>query len=56
MHDLTRKHAGGLALVRAALPTHGLETGAVALGVLNYASKTTEINADQEMSTQWRLK
>lgn len=29
--------------MRAALHIHGLETGAAALGVLNYASKATEI-------------
>lgn len=50
MHDLMREHAGGLALVRAALSTHRLETGAVALGVLNYASKATEISAQRGMS------
>lgn len=33
--------------MRAALHTHGLETGAAALGVLNYASKATE------MCTKW---
>lgn len=33
--------------MRAALHTHGLKTGAAALGVLNYASKATE------MRTKW---
>lgn len=33
--------------MRAALHTHGLKTGAAALGVLNYASKATE------MRTMW---
>lgn len=33
--------------MRAALLTHGLKTGAAALGVLNYASKATE------MRTKW---
>lgn len=34
----------GAGRVRAALHTHGLETGAGALGVLNYAIKATEIS------------
>lgn len=37
--------------MRAALHTHGLETGAAALGVLNYASKATEISMQRGMST-----
>lgn len=34
----------GAGRVRAALHTHGLETGAGALGVLNYPTKVTEIS------------
>ena len=33
--------------MRAALHTHGLESGAAALGVLNYASKATETSAQK---------
>lgn len=57
MHDLMRKHAGvGAGTVRAALPTHILETGAVALGVLNYANEATEIGAEgDEHMTEPRM-
>lgn len=49
MHDLMRKHAGvGAGAVRAALPNHILETGAAALGVLNYANEATEIIAERD--------
>lgn len=33
--------------MRAALHTHGLESGAAALGVLNYASKATESSVEK---------
>lgn len=54
MHDLMRKHAGvGAGAARAALPSHTLETGAGASGVLNYANEATEIIAerDEHMTT-----
>lgn len=41
--------------MRAALHTHRLETGAVALGVLNYASKATEISVQRGMSADGAL-
>lgn len=41
--------------MRAALHTHRLETGAAALGVLNYASKATEISVQRGVSADGAL-
>lgn len=44
-----RKHAGvGAGTARAALPTHILETGAGAQGVLNYDNEATESIAESD--------